>query len=442
MRTVLISMVKNEADIIESFVRYHWQFVDYILIAENGSTDGTKEILNALRTEGAPLEILDKRSVAYHQEQLMTELLYLAVEQHQADMVLPLDADEFLIAADQGSVKEYLEYVIGIDVLLTVRWRTYVPHTLEVENDRFLLERFRFCRDEAYDVGGKIILTRPFIEKHHPKMAMGNHNVVTSAEYESFAYRSLKIAHFPIRSIGQACSKCFVGWFSSEAKGKKEKYESGHWNAIFDILKSNQVLTLSELQNLCAFYGTWQGEKNRPLLGNLIEQPVPVDKKIVLHYTKQSDVNYMENVLEHALGLARRYAQLSLEQERYKEELHKVYQNILLQILEQGGGCQVCFLGNKDVEFYIEEIRLLKISEVKKIRLCNLLAVHFYQHKRFEDVLPFLQQALSFRGDQEETLRNLGSFLYAVGEKKLAAVYFSKMREKDEEILHYLSQCE
>lgn len=315
-----------------------------------------------------------------------------------------------------------------------------MPHTLEVENDRFLLERFKFCREESSDVGAKVILSRVFIEKYQPEMAMGNHTVITSIKCENFMYGALKIAHFPIRSVVQVCSKCFVGWLSSETKGEKEKYESGHWKTIFDILKKNQSLTLLELQNLCALYGIWHGEKDRPAVGTLVERPIHMNRKITLRYSNRSDVNYTENVLEHALDLARRYAQLDLEHEREKKELLAIYREALLQILKKGE-YQPAVLRGKDAAFYIKEIGSLELTETEKIRLYNLLAVYLYQQKQFEEVLPLLQQALSLSGDKEETLRNLGSFLYAFGERKLAAVYFSQMREKDAEILTYLKHC-
>ena len=57
MRSVSISVVKNEADIIEAMVRHNCQFLDHTTIVDNGSVDGTWEILTALEAEGLPLSI-------------------------------------------------------------------------------------------------------------------------------------------------------------------------------------------------------------------------------------------------------------------------------------------------------------------------------------------------------------------------------------------------
>ena len=57
MRLVGVSMVRNEADIIEAFVRHNAAVLDALVVVDHGSVDGTREILFALRDEGLPLAI-------------------------------------------------------------------------------------------------------------------------------------------------------------------------------------------------------------------------------------------------------------------------------------------------------------------------------------------------------------------------------------------------
>ena len=47
-----ISMVKDEEDIIESFIRFNASVIDKFFILDNGSTDNTNLILNLLKNEG------------------------------------------------------------------------------------------------------------------------------------------------------------------------------------------------------------------------------------------------------------------------------------------------------------------------------------------------------------------------------------------------------
>ncbi len=53
-------MVKNEMDIIESFVRHTLGFADLLIVADHKSTDRTREILESLQAEGLPLIIMEQ----------------------------------------------------------------------------------------------------------------------------------------------------------------------------------------------------------------------------------------------------------------------------------------------------------------------------------------------------------------------------------------------
>lgn len=88
-----IAMVKDEADIIETTVRWMAQQVDLVIVADNGSTDGTREILEAI--DG--VLVLDDPEVGYYQSRKMTMLARRAAEAG-ASWVIPFDADEIHIA--------------------------------------------------------------------------------------------------------------------------------------------------------------------------------------------------------------------------------------------------------------------------------------------------------------------------------------------------------
>lgn len=59
MKIVSITAVKNESDIIESFIRYHLNIFDFMILLDNGSTDDTSFILNKLMEENLPLYVIN-----------------------------------------------------------------------------------------------------------------------------------------------------------------------------------------------------------------------------------------------------------------------------------------------------------------------------------------------------------------------------------------------
>lgn len=97
-------MCKDEADVIETTIRYLFeQGVDEILVYENGSTDGTWELLRDLRDgEFADrLVIYADEEVAYYQARKMTALAFAAYS-GGADWIIPFDADELWSARIGG----------------------------------------------------------------------------------------------------------------------------------------------------------------------------------------------------------------------------------------------------------------------------------------------------------------------------------------------------
>jgi hypothetical protein len=93
LRLWAVGIVRNEADLLALNVRYHLdQGVSQFLFLDNGSTDGTVEILEQLAS-WAPVE-WRSHSGPFHQQELVTQLA-LEAYARGAQWILPLDADEF-----------------------------------------------------------------------------------------------------------------------------------------------------------------------------------------------------------------------------------------------------------------------------------------------------------------------------------------------------------
>ncbi len=112
MRIVGITMVRNEADVVDLSIRHHLRSgCQTVLVVDNGSTDATPTILGRLAKRDPRVQ-WTRDSSPFRQSDVMTAL---AAEAHRrgADWVLPFDADEFWWCAPDTTLPEFLDDAAG-----------------------------------------------------------------------------------------------------------------------------------------------------------------------------------------------------------------------------------------------------------------------------------------------------------------------------------------
>lgn len=320
-RIFSISMVKNEMDIIESFVRYNSNIFDGMIILDNGSSDETLIILDHLKKEKFPIFVFEDDDVEFDKIAKMTFLLKKAVEEFNADIIVPLDADEFIISSHKGNPRKYLED-IGPESYHLALWKTYVPYLGNKENEDFIPARITYCRDENIEklcvlANSKVIIPRNMLESYNVKIGRGSHRLIYNSKYNNKIKRihndHLRVAHFPIRSIEQTISKISVGWINALSSIERKKIHSLHWQKIFNQLKNNEKIEKDDVIKFASEYSL----ENSDINIELKEDPIDLSfcKNIEIKYTNKK-INPMANLLEACEMLSLNYVNLKKDKKR------------------------------------------------------------------------------------------------------------------------------
>ncbi len=221
-KIVVVSMVKNEADIIESFVRHAFSFADEMILADHMSSDKTPEILKRLQEEGFALTVRKYYRTELAHAEVMNDLLWEAIRARGADFVLPMDADEFLVNTDTAESCRAILERLDPNVLYKLEWRNYEPLHPHEGDDTFLLTRpCRRGRDFAS--GQKIIVGASLARRKPFRMIQGCHYAYweTAEGHVRVPWTTaphLHTAHFHWRSEEQYTTKLATSWINNVAK--------------------------------------------------------------------------------------------------------------------------------------------------------------------------------------------------------------------------------
>lgn len=295
-----ISMVKNEADIIESFVRYHLHILDGMVILDHGSTDNTPNILEKIQSEGLPIFVKRNVDIQYNQAEITTKLLYETIDQHNPDLVFCLDADEFITCPYSSGNPRQLINTLDLNELYHVDLLRYFPEKVENKDELFIPKKLIQCQKEI-EHGHKVVISKNIVKKYLPEVMMGNHgcsfNKVNANDLKSYMINGLFLAHYPIRSIEHLKSKVLTGWISNLTRHNRHEVEGHHWRTMFNKLKGNiNTEDFHEIFNIPP----------------LEKKPINLSfcKGIEIKYTMPDEINGIKNLLEYCELLALDYAAL------------------------------------------------------------------------------------------------------------------------------------
>ena len=206
MKIVSFTMVNNESEIIESFIRYNYNFLDEMYIIDNGCTDNTIKILQNLISEGYKIVIYDESLEAYDQFKLDNKYLNKIIEESNPDIIIPLDADEFIIS-NQNNPRRELEK-LSLDRIYYINWQWYVMTEKDDTKETFIPLRLKYCLKRTvwnYSDGTpvtKVILPARYFKEKKLTISMGHHTVYGNKNVAIEAVESLKFAHY--RAISEA----------------------------------------------------------------------------------------------------------------------------------------------------------------------------------------------------------------------------------------------
>ena len=302
MKIIGITMVKNEEDIIEVFVRHNMKFLDALVILENMSTDNTKEILKKLQYENLPIVVIDDPVLEYKQSDKMTNLAKSVFDKFKPDYIIPIDADEFITIDDMNLFQKELSNLNSNDLGFLQR-PTYLSTEMDDTSEINVLKRMKHRVKDYSDISYKVIIPSKILATDNFTIMQGNHNVILNNKNKvnGIVLKSINLSHYPIRSKEHVKSKAIIGWLGYLCNENLSSNGQGlHWKYIFDKFIEGEELDnkgFYELQNIYL-------PKDKSII-DIVLDPLPIKDKIHLRYTELNKNSVFINIIKVAEQIAK-----------------------------------------------------------------------------------------------------------------------------------------
>jgi len=241
MKLVTTLLVRDEEDILREHLEYHLNAgVDHVVAIDHRSQDGSREILESYARQGVLTHSREEGTFS-RQGAWQTQMSRIAATDHDADWVIPCDADEFWMARG-SSLKEALAAVPDRVGVVCGLLRNFVPLR---DDGGWFVERLTVRLAGSAPINDPATPFRPVVKVGHrasPEVVIssgGAHRVFGLGEAPSGWY-PLDVLHFPFRSREQSARKyrkTWTGWQSNlrgDLARARQVADEGRSEAMWD----------------------------------------------------------------------------------------------------------------------------------------------------------------------------------------------------------------
>ena len=220
MKLFIAAIVKNELDALLEWIAYHRVLgVNGFIIADNGSNDGTRELLGSLAKLGI-VTVIDYPTVGAQKPQLPAYEKILRTCPRDVDLLAFIDADEFLLPLEQEQLIPTLQGWFADDSVSAValNWSNFGSNGETFANEGLVIERFTKRAPQTFNVNHNFkSIVRParterFFNPHYANLCYGRyidvqgndlvlhpkHGNGVSAEV---IWNGIRVNHYAVKSL-------------------------------------------------------------------------------------------------------------------------------------------------------------------------------------------------------------------------------------------------
>jgi len=232
-------LARNEADIIDAHLAFHLNAgVDFVVAIDNGSDDGTTEILESYARDG--YVHITREEGDLMQADWVTQMARRAATDFGAEWVINSDADEFWWPRG-GSLKDVFAAVPARFGSLRGMWRHFAPRP---DSEESFAERMT-VRVSNPGAENNSPYSPRFKAAHRadPEVSVltGNHQALGRGLIPLRGWYPIDVLHFPIRSLRHFREKYLRWWDLLQTQFSAAAYEAERHGRLREFYESYVV---------------------------------------------------------------------------------------------------------------------------------------------------------------------------------------------------------
>jgi hypothetical protein len=257
MKLAMTLLVRNEEDILDWNLRFHFERgVSFVIATDNNSTDTTPDILREYEKEGR-LHFMREEADDYSQSEWVTNMARMAASQYGADWVINNDADEFWWP-HQGDLRSTLAALPDGTGALSCQRLNFQPIDPVGDASAPFWKRMIWRQRRATNALG-LALPGKVCHRGTPQVhvAQGNHAVEGLAG-AVVASDAIEILHYPMRTYAQFETKIRFGGAAYQRNQKLPKDVGATWRHLYSLHCQGALRSWYEKQTHVPFNGAGQ----------------------------------------------------------------------------------------------------------------------------------------------------------------------------------------
>lgn len=303
MLIIGVTIVRNESDVIEAFVRHNLRFLDELQVIDNASTDTTWTILTRLAQELDGVVLGSSAHRDHRQESIFTAVMQQLSRDAEFDFAIPLDADEFIHSDSRKTFEDDLAKIARGE-MGALPWVTYVPMPDDDWTEPDLRRRITHRRVTEPSQTFKVVIPHALALDPTFRLVPGSHDAIRG-DVDRVPWKILEttsLAHFPVRSPDQLISKALLGEWALSMKLGRGKNEGEQWRKLTSRFARNPTISREELCKIAVSYDAKEAADH-------VLDPLGICEDTRLKWPHLIDVDVLKRVVQftssHFKGLSR-----------------------------------------------------------------------------------------------------------------------------------------